>query len=111
MGRRAEIGELEQLVLLAALRLEGRAYAPEIARLLEEHAERELSRGTLYAALDRLEGRGFIEWSVERGTQQPANRKRRRFTVTDAGIETLAAARQTLMGLWDGLESRLEERA
>ena len=26
-------------------------------------------------------------------------------------VETLAAARQTLLGLWDGLERRLEERA
>jgi len=112
MGRRAEIGELEQLVLLAALRLENRAYAPEIARLLEEHAERELSRGTLYAALDRLEARGLIEWSMEteeRGRR--TSRKRRRFTVTSAGVETLAAARRTLLGLWDGLEQHFERRS
>ena len=112
MARKADIGELEQLVLLAALRLEDRAYAPEIARLLEEHAERELSRGTLYAALDRLEGRGLIEWSIEGGDSGGrASRKRRRFTVTAAGVETLAAARQTLLSLWDGLERRFEERA
>lgn len=112
MGRKSDIGELEQLVLLAALRLEERAYAPEIARLLEEHAARELSRGTLYAALDRLEGRGLIAWTIEsRETDGPGSRRRRRFSVTEAGVETLAAARQTLLGLWDGLESRLQERA
>lgn len=112
MGRRAEIGELEQLVLLAALRLEGRAYAPEIARLLEEHAERELSRGTLYATLDRLEARGFIRWSIESGEGgRRTSRRRRRFAVTEAGVETLAAARKTLIGLWDGLEQHFEGRS
>jgi len=111
MTRKAEIGELEQLVLLAAMRLEERAYAPEIARLLEEHAGRELSRGTLYAALDRLEGRGLIEWTVESTAARRGDRRRRRFSVTEAGVETLASTRQTLLGLWDGLEHRFEERA
>ena len=55
MARKAELGEFEQLVLLAALGLREKAYAPSIARVLEERAEREMSRGTLYAALDRLE--------------------------------------------------------
>lgn len=110
MGRKAEIGELEQLVLLAAMRLEDKAHAPEIARLLEEHAGRELSRGTLYAALDRLESRGFLEWSIEGGAADSSSRRRRRFRVTPDGIETLAATRETLLGLWEGLEHRLGEQ-
>jgi len=110
MSRKAEIGELEQLVLLAAMRLEDEAHAPAIARLLEAHAGRELSRGTLYAALDRLESRGLLEWRIEGGTAEGPNRRRRRFRVTPAGIETLSMARHTLMGLWDGLEHRLGEQ-
>ncbi len=58
MARTAKLGEFEHLVLLAALRLRDQAYAPEIARVLEQHAKREQSRGTLYAALERLETRG-----------------------------------------------------
>jgi DNA-binding PadR family transcriptional regulator len=105
--RQADLGELEQLVLLAALRLEDEAYAPRIAALLEQRADRELSRGTLYAALDRLESRGYLEWTVETPTADRGGNRRRRYRVTAAGAETLAAARRILLGLWDGVEHLL----
>ena len=44
MARTAKLGEFEHLVLLAALRLRDEAYAPQIARVLEEHAKREMNR-------------------------------------------------------------------
>ena len=65
MGRKGYLGEFEQLVLLAALRLEGDAYGPSIAGELESRAGRRVSRGALYATLDRLEGKGFLTWSVD----------------------------------------------
>ena len=77
MPRKSVLGEFEQLVLLAALRLRGEAYAPVIARTLEERAERELSRGTLYAALDRLESRGLITWEAESATESRTGNPRR----------------------------------
>lgn len=109
MARKAEIGEFEQLVLLAALRLGEDAYAPDIARVLEERAGREMSRGTLYAALDRLEGRGFVTWKVEGPTADRAGGRRRRFSVTPAGRDALAASRRVLLSLWDGMEHLLPE--
>jgi DNA-binding PadR family transcriptional regulator len=109
MVRKAELGELEHLVLLAALRLGGDAYAPAIAELLEEHAGRELSRGTLYAALDRLETRGLLTWSIAASPAR-AGHRRRRFRVTRTGVAVLRASRQALFGLWDGLEHRLGEQ-
>ena len=107
MSRKADIGELEQLVLLAALRLGDQAYAPEVARLLEERADRELSRGTLYAALDRLETRGLLEWALEPPTEDRGGSRRRRYRVTPAGVDALAASRRVLLGLWAGVEHLL----
>lgn len=109
MARQADLGELEQLVLLAALRLGRDAYAPRIAELLEERAGRELSRGTLYAALDRLESRGYVEWSVDAPTRDRGGSRRRRYRVTTAGAETLGAARRVLLGLWSGIEHLLPD--
>jgi PadR family transcriptional regulator PadR len=109
MARKAEIGEFEQLVLLAALRLGDDAFAPDIARVLEERAGREMSRGTLYAALDRLEGRGFVTWAVEGPTSDRAGGRRRRFSVTPSGRDALAASRRVLLALWDGMEHLLPE--
>lgn len=107
MTRKADIGELEQLVLLAVLRLDEEAFAPEVAAVLEERAGRELSRGTLYAALDRLESRGLLSWSLESPTEERGGSRRRLYRVTPAGVEALAASRRILLGLWDGVEHLL----
>ena len=107
MARRAALGEFEHLVLLAALRLRDQAYAPEIARILEEHAKREMSRGTLYAALERLDKRGLIEWHAEASTSERGGSRRRRFSVTDSGKEAAADQREVLLGMWRGIEDLL----
>jgi len=107
MARTAQLGEFEQLVLLAALGLRDEAYAPAIARVLEERAERETSRGTLYAALDRLEARGLLTWQLAEPTPERGGAARRRFEVTEAGTEALAQSRRVLMRLWDGVDSLL----
>ena len=104
MARRATLGEFEHLVLLAALRLRDQAYAPEIARILEEHANREMSRGTLYAALERLEKRGLLEWHAEASTSERRGSRRRRFSVTEAGMAAVADQRQVFLGMWSGIE-------
>ena len=66
----ADLGEFEQLVLLAALRLGEDAYALRIAEVLEDRADREMSRGTLCGALDRLERKGFLEFTQDPPTSE-----------------------------------------
>ncbi len=109
MARKATLGEFEHLVLLAALRLREEVYAPEIARILEEHANREMSRGTLYAALERLEKRGLIGWHAEATTSERGGSRRRRFSVTEAGTTAVAEQRQVLLGMWSGIEDLIPE--
>jgi DNA-binding PadR family transcriptional regulator len=108
-ARTSDLGEFEQLVLLAAFRLGADAYAPRIAEVLEERAHREMSRGTLYGALDQLERKGLIEFSVEPPTERRGGRQRRRFTVTAAGIQSLAQVRAVVVRMWEGLDERLAE--
>ena len=108
MGTRtADLGEFEHLVLLAALRLGEDAYAPRIAEVLEQRADREMSRGTLYGALDQLERKGLVEFSVEPPTERRGGRRRRRFTVTAEGIRTLEQARSVMERMWEGMDERL----
>ena len=107
MARNATLGEFEHLVLLAALRLRDQAYAPQIAKILEDHANREMSRGTLYAALERLEKRGLVEWHTEASTRGRGGSRRRRFSVTEVGTALVADQRQVLLGMWSGIEDLL----
>jgi PadR family transcriptional regulator PadR len=109
MRRKGYLGEFEQLVLLATLRLEEEAYAPGIAEQLEERAGRRVSRGALYATLNRLEGKGFINWSEDPGTVERSGQPLRRFQVTKEGLAALRSSRAAVRRLEAGLEDLLSE--
>jgi PadR family transcriptional regulator PadR len=111
MKRNVSLGAFEQMVLLAALRLGDQAYAPRMARELESCTGREVSRGTLYAALERLESKGYVEWSIEAATSKRSGSRSRRFEVTADGVAALTGMRGSLLGLWDGIEHLLAGEA
>lgn len=98
------LGEFEQLVLLAVLQRRGDAHAPAISRELEESAGRSVSRGALYATLDRLENKGLLRWEIGAATSERGGHRKRRFEVTEEGLEVLRDSRATLEGLWEGLD-------
>ncbi len=104
MGRQGFLGEFEQMVLLAVLQLEGRAYGPNISEALETQAGRRVSRGALYSSLDRLQQKKFLRWRIEGGTSERGGQPKRRFEVTAAGVKTLRTSRDALTNLWSGLD-------
>src|SRR5688500_19681164 len=59
MARREHLGELEQIVLLAVLRLGEDAYGVPIRSEIERRTGRSLTVGALYRTLDRLENKGY----------------------------------------------------
>jgi DNA-binding PadR family transcriptional regulator len=99
------LGEFEQLVLLAILQLEEGAYAADIRREIEERADRSVSRGALYATLDRLEQKAYLRWETETSTPARGGIPRRRFIVTPTGIEALRASLEAILRLSRGLEA------
>lgn len=105
----ALLGEFEQLLLLAILRLGSDAYGVSIARELEDHAGRRVSRGALYTTLDRLEGKGLVRWRIARGADTRAGLPRRAYGVTPAGMAALRASREVLQRMWRGIEQMLRE--
>jgi DNA-binding PadR family transcriptional regulator len=109
MGARSNLGEFEQLVLLAVLQLDDGAYGPAICAALEKALGRSVSRGALYSSLARLEQKGFLAWTVEAASSARGGNRNRHFTVTQPGLETLREARAALMKLSEGLESKLEK--
>ncbi|MGD2068488.1 MAG: helix-turn-helix transcriptional regulator [Gemmatimonadota bacterium] len=102
------LGDFEQLVLLTLLRLGDDATALDLRARIEDLADRSVSRGALYRTLDRMEDKGWVAWSVdEADVPERGGRPRRRFRVTDPGIEVLRDSRRTLRELWTGLEGVL----
>jgi DNA-binding PadR family transcriptional regulator len=85
MGQRDYLGEFEQLVLLAIVRLGAEAYGMKIRREIEERAKRPTSIGALYLTLERLEQKQFIQSEVGEATAERGGRAKRFFTVSSAG--------------------------
>ena len=103
-------GELEQMILLAVLRLETEAYALAIIRELDREVGRSVSRGALYTTLDRMVSKGYVTWETEETTPERGGHPRRLFSVTPAGVQLLRDSRAALFRLWDGLDPVLGER-
>lgn len=107
MAGRAFLGEFEQMVLLAILQCGSEAYGPGVAQELERRANRQVSRGSLYATLDRLVQKGLVQWEIEAATSATRGNRRRRFDVTPEGVRELAVAREAFRNLSEGLEGLL----
>ncbi|MPY90770.1 MAG: PadR family transcriptional regulator [Luteitalea sp.] len=103
------LGEFEQLVLLAILRLGVDAYGVTIAGELERRAGRRVSRGALYTTLERLETKGLVRWRISAGTRERGGLPRRCYAVSPRGVATLRAAREVLQRMWKGLDDVLKE--
>lgn len=103
------LGEFEQLVLLAVLQLGAEAHATRVREAIEEGARRRVTRGALYATLDRLSTKGFVDWQVEESTPERGGIPRRRFRVTKEGLGALRHSYNAVRTLSRGLERVLRE--
>jgi PadR family transcriptional regulator len=100
-GRVSYLGEFEQVVLLAVVRLAADAYGTNIRREIAARGGRTVSIGAAYATLDRLVDKGYLK------SREPADRggpARRYFTMTRAGIAALEHSRTLQARMWDGID-------
>ena len=102
MGKRDHLGEFEQLVLLAILRLGENAYGMTIRREIEERAGRPTSIGALYLTLERLEHKSFIQSDIGEATPARGGRAKRFFTVNPSGREMLDKSLAAVRRMADG---------
>jgi PadR family transcriptional regulator, regulatory protein PadR len=98
------LGEFEQLILLAILRLGDQAYGVSIRSELADRARRTIAPGALYTALERLEAKGLIRSRMGDPTPQRGGRAKRYVTVTAAGMQALTRALRAYERLLDGLD-------
>jgi DNA-binding PadR family transcriptional regulator len=110
MSREA-LGHFELIVLLAVLRVGDDAYGVPIARELEATSGRDVLLGSVYAALDRLEGKGLVSSRMGDPTPARGGRAKRYFKVTAKGLREARETQVTLMRLWSGLPELRGSRA
>ena len=97
------LGEFEQLVLLAVVRLGDEAYGVPIRREIEKRADRKVTVGALYSTLDRLQAKGYLSSWFADPTAERGGRSRRYFRVEPRGIEALALAKEMFDRMWKGV--------
>lgn len=102
------LGEFEELVLLAVLRLGDTAYGVTIRQLIEETAQRPTSIGAIYTTLDRLEQKGYLNSHQGEATAERGGRGKKYFRVNATGITALNEAMETRNRLKVGLSGDWE---
>jgi DNA-binding PadR family transcriptional regulator len=111
MVREPSLGEFEQLVLLAVLRLKGEAYGVAIRTEISTRTGREPASGALYTTLDRLEQKGLLKSRTGEPTPQRGGRAKRYYKVTAAGAAAISRAERAFRNMLDGLALPGESRA
>jgi len=104
MSSREYLGEFEQIVLLALLRLGKDAYGVPVRQDIETRTKRSVSIGALYRTLDRLEAKGFVTSWTGDPTPERGGRAKRYFRVEPLGLSALKRTRDALATMWDGLD-------
>jgi PadR family transcriptional regulator, regulatory protein PadR len=101
------LGEFEQVVLLALLRLGADAYGASVVQAINDHGGRDVSISAVHTTLDRLEQKGLLRSRVGDPTPQRGGKRKRHYEPTPAGLTALRASYRTWRGLVDGLEDVL----
>ena len=102
------LGEFEQIVLMAIVRLEADAYGATIRRDIEARTRRRLSISAVYTTLDRLEQKGLIRSWTGEPTPERGGRRRRHVALLPPGARALRESYTAYSEMAMGLEQRLK---
>lgn len=101
----ANLGSFEEIILLTVEVLGDRAYGVAVQETAEQQVERAVSLGAVYAALDRLERKGFLTSWIEAGGTYRGGRSRRHFASTAEGRGALREIRRQRERIWRVIDS------
>jgi PadR family transcriptional regulator, regulatory protein PadR len=104
MSAMVSLGEFEQIVLLAILRLGENAYGVSIKNEIAICTNRKAAPGALYTTLDRLEEKGLVVSNLGNPTPARGGRAKRYFAVTPKGLNAVAEAQRSFRRLLAGLK-------
>lgn len=99
----SSLGEFEQVVLLAILRLGEEAYGVTIREEIAAKTGRDPSPGALYTTLARLEEKGMIRSRMGEPTPDRGGRAKRFVKLTAAGLHAVARAQRAYQNLLEGV--------
>ena len=105
MPKGSHLGDLEELILLAVLRVGDEAFGGRVRDELREHAGRSVSISTVYVTLMRLEEKGYARsWKGE-PTSERGGKAKRHYEVSPEGVQALELVREIRSRMWSGVDA------
>ena len=98
------LGEFEQMVLLAILQLGEDVYGVPIVEEIERRTDRSVARAAVYVTLRRLEKKGLVESWMGEPSEERGGKARRLVRVRPEGQRLLQGSRRAMETMWQGLD-------
>ena len=106
MSKGDRLGEFEEFTLLAVRALGDGTYGVPVQQFVERATGRSVSLGAVYAALDRLEHKGFVRSVLGQPSPTRGGKRKRLYDVTPLGLRTARDLRRTRERIWQLIEDR-----
>jgi PadR family transcriptional regulator, regulatory protein PadR len=97
----ANLGEFEELVLLTIAAMVSDAYSVAICDDLEKKTKRSVKLGVVHSVLNRLEEKGFAKSKLGEATSARGGKRKRYYTVTNAGKAAILKAKELRDQYWN----------
>lgn len=94
------LGEFEELILTMVGILQEDAYGNAIVNEIKDRLGREVNLSAVHITLYRLEDKGYVKSRMGGSTNARGGRRKRIFTVTNAGMSMLRAMKEARVELW-----------
>ena len=101
-----KLGEFEEFALLAVSALEDGTYGVPVQQYMEQHIGRVVTMGAVYAALTRLEEKGYVRSVLGEATPVRGGKRKRQYEPTAAGIKALRELKRARERIWQAIHSR-----
>lgn len=98
-----QLGEFEEVVLLTIALLYDDAYGVAVVQDLSQRLQRPMSLGVVHRTMQRLEEKGLVRSRFGDATAERGGRRKRMFSVTADGEQSLREARRIRDELWGGI--------
>ncbi len=100
MGK-SSLGEFEELTLTLVGILGDEAYGLAVVNEFKSKMDRDVNLSAVHVTLYRLEDKGLIRSEMRGATASRGGRRKRYFTISNAGIEVLQHLKEQRSKLWN----------
>lgn len=100
--------KLEEMVLIAVLRLKDNAYGISVYNHIVELTGNDVSVSSVYFPLERLVRKGYLQTFMGEPTAKRGGMSKRYYKLTKAGVKALQENRSLNETVWKGISYNLK---